>query len=191
MMFACAALLLHPQRAPLNIPDIGRVLCEPIGFATEEDFIRKLGTPKRSIGGHSNSRCTWLDATNGVEISLDGFDRARNGMLVDEISISKVPDAIVRPHMNSGRKPTNYRLCNGAFQFGMSRSASIQVVRAKKWQYVAESDTIRLQAPGNVDFRGVCSNIYHVAYNWTTVLSFKQDKLCSIAVSVDYKSSPE
>jgi len=178
------------QKAPVVIPQIGRVLGQPIGYATEEDFIKKLGAPTRSVGGHPNGRCTWVDLTNKIEITIDGFEWARNGMLVDYIEIgpsrSRNGIAKVRRKLSLG----DYKLCGGSIVLGMKRVSALKVARKKGWKFSKGQDSIRFSAPGNVDFRGVCSNKYYVAYNWETTLEFTHDKLSGINLRVDYKDSP-
>lgn len=173
------------------IPPIGRILGQPIGYATEEDFERKLGPPTRSMGGHSNGRCTWWDPVNKIAISMDGFEYARGGMLVDDIEIEAGAGADRSlKRVKRKLKLSDYKVCGGALSFGMKREKVLAIIKKKSWKYVEFKESIKLTAPGIVDFRGVSSNVYHVAYHWETQLGFSNGELWGVYLTVDYKVSP-
>ncbi len=61
------------------------------GLTTIEQFERRYGRARRITGGHSGGAGLWYDRRTGVLLHADGFNIAKDGEVLDGLSIDWLP----------------------------------------------------------------------------------------------------
>lgn len=181
-MLACLTLLTPlVQHKPVQIPEIASVLGFRMGYSTVEEFEKRLGKGFASVGGHPMGRRSWWDKKNGVFITLDGFEYARNGRLVDELELESCPlGREVRPVT---LQPKTYGFWLTSIRFGMKKADVLSALKKKGWNPKSDGDDIVLESKGHLVFPAQTNYASLVIEQWRTVLDFRDARLVGIRFS--------
>jgi len=79
--------LQGPRLVEARPPSIARVAGITAGLTTLEGYERRHGKALRMMGGHSGGAGEWYDVRHGVLIHADGFNVAKGGEILDNISV--------------------------------------------------------------------------------------------------------